>query len=155
MLLRRKAVLALGPEMVVLDVVRLVLAVRHLGRGKRQIGNPRERVLELFRGLLLLRLQRRNVSLELRDLAHQRLRGHLLAALLCGTDLFRGLVAPRLRRLGLLDRRAPAFVELDQPRPFRREPAPLKAAVELILVVANPFDVVHGNGARRESEGLL
>src|SRR5882724_3974589 len=55
MLPGRKAVIALGPEMMVLDIVVDVLAVRHLGRRKRQVRDLRERVVELLRELLLLR----------------------------------------------------------------------------------------------------
>ena len=36
----------LGAEVMMLDVVVLILAVGHLGRGKRQVGNPCERVIE-------------------------------------------------------------------------------------------------------------
>ena len=45
MLLRRERVIALRPEMVMLDVVVLVLAVGHLV--ERQVGNLRERLVQL------------------------------------------------------------------------------------------------------------
>ena len=142
MLLRRESIIALRPEMMVLDIGALVLAVRHLI--ERQIGNLRKRLVELRRKLLFLRFERGNLGLEARDLGHERLGGGFLVALLRSADLLRRRVAPRLGRLGLLNRRAPALVERDQLSRFRRQAAPRQSAVEFLLVLADPFDVVHG-----------
>ena len=129
MLLGREAVIALRPEMMVLDIGALVLAVRHLI--ERQIGNLRERLVELRRKLLFLRFERRNLGLEARDLGHERLGGGFLVALLRRADLLRRRVAPRQGRLRLLDRRAPALVERDQLSRLRRQAraAPIRGRI--------------------------
>ena len=142
MLLRREGVVAFGAEVMVLDVGSFVFAVGHFV--ERQIGDFRQRFVELCRGLLLFRFQRGNRHLELRHLGHQLLRCLFLAALLRRADFLRGHVAARLCLLGLPDRRAAALVDHHQPLRFASEPAPRQRAVEGVGVFANPFDVVHG-----------
>src|SRR5262249_56076288 len=93
MLLRRKTVIALGAEAMVLDVVARILAVGHFGQ--RQVGDLRERVVERLRELLFFRLERRNFGLQARDLGHKRLRRRLLVAFLRPTALPPPPLAPR------------------------------------------------------------
>jgi hypothetical protein len=128
--------------MMVLDIVVLVLAVRHVLR--RQVGNRGKHRIERGRMLLLLGLERRDRVLQLADLGHQRRCRRLILVLLRSTDFLRSGVAPRLRGFGLLDRGAPLLVDRQQRRRLRGEPAPREAAVEGDRVFANPFDVVHG-----------
>ena len=151
MLLGRKAVAVLGPEMMVLHIVVGVLAVRHVGRRKRQVRNLRERVVEFLRELLLLRFQRRNRGLQLRDLGEKLLRRRFLVAFLRCADLLGRRVAPRQGRLRLLDGGAAALVEHDQLLGLRRQPAPRQRLVEGVGIVANPLDVVHGTILSGES----
>ena len=109
MLLRCEAVIALGPEMMVLDVGALVLPIGHLV--KRQVGNLRESLVELLGELLFRRFERWNLGLEPRDLGHQRLRRRFPVAALGRADLLRRRVATRQRSFRLLDGGAPALVE--------------------------------------------
>src|SRR5262249_34461645 len=125
-----------------LDVVVSVIPVRHIRGG--QIGNLCERVVEFSREFLFFRFQLWNSGLEPRHLCHQHLRGGFFVALLRRADLLGSRVAPRQRRLELLDRGAPALVELNQPLRFGRKAAPAKATVELIGMLADPLYVVHG-----------
>src|SRR6476646_10685284 len=64
MLLRREAVVALGAEAMVLDVAAGALAGRHFRQW--QVGDLRERVVELLGELLFFRLERRDFGLQSR-----------------------------------------------------------------------------------------
>src|SRR5437764_1345628 len=121
MLFRRKRIIPLGAKMVVLDIGGLVGALGYLV--KRQIGNPRERPVQLGGRLLFLGLERRDALFQVGDLGHQFLRDVFLVALLRRADFFRGRVPSRLRLLGLLDRRAPALVDRDQLLRLARQAA--------------------------------
>src|SRR5262245_10179654 len=143
MLLQREAVGALGAEAMVLDVAACVLGVRHCWCGRRQIGNVRGRAVELIVVLVFLRLERRDLGLQARDLGHERLRRRFLVAFLRRADLPRRRVAAGERGLRLLDAGAPALVDFDQPLCFRREPTPREPPVEGVGIVTNPLDVVH------------
>src|SRR5262245_6096240 len=141
MLLRLEAVIVLRPEAVMLDIAALVRAIRHLGQ--RQVRNPRQRLVELLGKRLGLVLQCRDLGLEPRDLGHQRLRRTFLVALLRRTDFLRRGVAARERGLRRLDGGATALVDREQPVGLWRQAAARQPAVELLLVLANPPDVVH------------
>ena len=58
MLLRREVIVALGAEMMMLDIAVLVVAVRHLV--ERQVRNCGERVVEFLRAAFSLRFELRN-----------------------------------------------------------------------------------------------
>src|SRR5262245_56927740 len=151
MLLQREAVGALGAEAMVLDVAAWVFAVRHFGCGQRQIGNLRERAVELIGELLFFRLERRDLGLQARDLGHERLRRRFLVAFLRRADLPCRRVAAGERGLPLPDGGAPALGDFDQPLCFRREPTPREPPVEGVGIVTNPLDVVHLQGPSGES----
>src|SRR5262249_14687963 len=136
-----EAVVALGAEMMMLDIAGLVGAVRHLG--ERQIGNFRKHFVERVGGFLRGRFEPWNVLLEARHLSEELLRGLLLVALFRRADLARGGVAARQRGLRLLDRGAAALVELAQPLRLTLETAARERTVESLGILADPFDVVH------------
>src|SRR6476659_6562917 len=144
MLLRCEWIIALGPEVMMLDVVVLVLAGRYFRLGQWQIWNRCEDRVELGREFLLLRLKRRDRVLQLRVLGHQLTRRGFVFVPLRRADLLGRRVAPRLRLLGFQDRGTPLLIERYQLCGLRRQPTPLKAGVEGFGVFANPFDVVHG-----------
>src|SRR5437879_1381099 len=109
MLLRRESVIALGAETMVLDVIGCLLAVRHVL--ERQVGDLRQRVVELLRELLLFCLERRDFGFQTCDLGKERLRRRLLVALLRRADLTRSDIAARERRLRFLNGSAPALID--------------------------------------------
>src|SRR5260370_1935367 len=141
MLLRGEAVVALSAEAMVLDVVAGVRAVRHFRQ--REIGDLRERVIEFFGELLFLRLERRDLGLQARDLGHERLCRRFLVASLRGADFARRRVAAGECGLRLLDGGASALVDFDQPLCFARQTAPRQPPVERVGIVTNPLDIVH------------
>src|SRR5437763_410691 len=85
MLQRRESVVALDAETMVLDVVGCLLAVRQVL--ERQVGDLRERVLELLRELLLFCLERGDFGFQACDLGKERLRRRLLIAFFRRADL--------------------------------------------------------------------
>src|SRR2546429_6183639 len=91
MLLRLKAVITLGTETMVLDVVARVLPIRYFV--KRQIRNLRKRVVELLRSFFRLLLQLRDFRFQARDFGKKRLRRRFLVAFLRRADLPRSGVA--------------------------------------------------------------
>src|SRR5262249_18330510 len=68
----------------------------------------------------------------------------LVLRLLGVADFLGGRIAPGLRLLGGQDCGAAPFVDRQQRRRQRRQPAPLQAGVEGLRVIADRFDVVHG-----------
>jgi len=151
-LLWRKRIIALRPEVMVLDVVVLVLAVGHFGC--RQIRNRGERVVQFPRIFLLLCFQRRHRRLDLVDLGHQRGRGDLVASLLSLETLRGSFLTPRLCLLCPLDCVSALLIKREDRRRLRWKPAPRKARVEASRVFANPFDVVHGGLLARNRAAL-
>src|SRR5262249_21322423 len=118
--------------------------------GQRQIGNLRERAVELIGELLFLRLERRDLGLQARDLGHERLRRRFLVAFLRRADLPRRRVAAGERGPPPLAGGAAARVAFppplflpDRPLCCRREPARREPPVEGVGIVTNPLDVVH------------
>src|SRR5262249_60222626 len=91
---------------------------------ERQVWDLRQRVVQLLRGVLRLRLESRDFGLQARDLGLELLRNILLVALLGGADLLRGGVAARERRFRLLDGGAPALVRRGPPLCLPREARP-------------------------------
>ena len=96
-----------------LDIVVLILAVGNAI--ERQVGNLGQRFLQLPVGGLGPILKLRHRDFQVRDLGHQRLRARLVPRLLGLADVPGGRVAPRLRLLEGMDRRAPRLVGRQQP----------------------------------------
>ena len=152
MLLRRESVIALGAETMVLDVIGCLLAVRHVL--ERQVGDLRKRVLELLRELLLLCLERGDFGFQACDLGNERLRRRLLIAFFRRADLTRSDIAARECRFHFLNGSAPALIDGKELVRMRRQTAAHQSAIEFLLMVANPLDVVHGfcrHAARRRA----
>src|SRR5580704_15910919 len=141
MLLGPKAVVSLGPKMMMLDVLARILAVRHLV--ERQIRYLRKRLFQSLGELPFLLLQVGNQGLERGDLGQQLLGRFLLVAFLGRADFLGSGIAPRLGGFGFADRGAAALVDLDEPGGLRRQPAPGQRAIKGGGIFANPFDVVH------------
>jgi hypothetical protein len=122
MLLGRERVIALGSETMMLDIVVLVLAVRHFV--ERQVRNFGKRGVKIAGGSFLRNLKNRNRRLQRGDFGQQRLGPLLVFRLLSFADFLRRRVAPRLSGLGGLDRATALFVERDERLRQRRKPAP-------------------------------
>ena len=138
-----KVEVSLGSEMVPLDIVARVLAVRYIfARHVRKLG---QRVIELLRGLLLCSFERRNLGLQAANFRKQSLRSRFLVALLGGANLLRCQIAPGLRGLGGPNCRAAAFVQGDEPACFGGQTTPGKRMIEFLRVLADPSDVVHAS----------
>src|SRR5262245_33098019 len=150
MLLGLEAVVALGTEAVPLDISTLVVAVGHIvGRQVGKLGKP---FLQAGFRLLGCRFERRDAVLQLGDLGHQLVGARVVLLGFGLADLLGGGVAARLRLLQLGNGATAALVaaqkRLDQRVAFRRRhAAPLEPTGELVGIVTNPFDVVHGAGA--------
>ncbi len=112
MLFRSEGIMARRAVDMTLDVVVLILAVRHLV--VRQVRDLRQLFLQRLGGRLLLLLHRRDRGLEFGDLGHQLLRGGFVLLGLGLADVLRGGVAARLRLLKLGDQRAARLVERQQ-----------------------------------------
>ena len=144
MLLRRKGIIALGAEVMVLDVVRS----RPCRRAPRRAAGwefapapSSSSSVAFFSSASSAGI----VVFQRRDLGHQRLaRASSLLFFACA-DLLRGGVAARLRLLRA-SRIAARRVSSSANQSLRLggKPAPRKPAVERLRVVANPSDVVHG-----------
>ena len=142
MLFRCEGIIALRAELVMLDISVFVLAVRNVV--ERQVRNLSHRLVELLRGSLFLDLQCRNHFLQFRDFGHQLVGSGAVLLLLRVTDFLRGRVAPRLRMFELLDHRTPALVDGQKPFRIPSQSTPRERTIESVGIVANPFDVVHG-----------
>src|SRR3954465_8465206 len=147
MLFGLKRILALGPELVMLDVAGLVLAVRHFG--ERQVRDRRQDLVQLLLGCFRLAFQSGQRHLPLIALGPQlRPRGFGLLRLR-RADFLRRRVPSRLGLLRLQDRRATLLVDAEQirrrnqPPGFVGERAAVQRLVEPGRVFTNPSDVVH------------
>ena len=161
MLLRREIFffeIARQAELVMLDIVFGVLAVRHFV--ERQVRDRGENRVQLGLGVLRRLFELRQIVLQRGDLGHQRIGARLVFRLLGFADLFGGRVAPRLRLLEGGDRRAPLLIERQKARRRERrarslvEVAAVERPVEDFRIVADPLDVVHA-GVSTESRGFL
>src|SRR5262245_47932259 len=141
MLLRRESVVGLGTETMMLDVLCCIVAVGHVL--KRQVGDLRERVIERVRELLFFRLERRNFGFEARNLCHQCLRRRFLVAFFRRANLARSNISAGKRSFRLLNGAAPALIDGKKLVCLARQTAPRQSAVEFLLMLANPLDVVH------------
>jgi hypothetical protein len=146
--------LALGAKAVALHIGGRVRAVRNIVG--RQVGELCELAIELRLELFGAPLQVGNAVLEPRDLGHQRLRGRFILLGLGLTDFLGGGVAPRLRLLEPGDRGAAALVKgeeiVDEDLTVGlRHPTAPEPARERLGVLADPFDVVHFQEARKRT----
>ena len=142
MRLRRKAVVAASHRR--RDVARC--RARRCRRAPRRAAGSGWRTVrgKLLVGRLRRSLELRHPRLELGDFGHQLAGARLILGLLGIADLLRRRIASRLRLLGGKNGRAAALVDRQQRRRHRRKPAPLQTGVEGFGVVADRFDVVHG-----------
>src|ERR1700738_5649579 len=93
----------------------------------------------------------------MRDFLQEFLFCRLVIAPCGGANLpGRSITAPE-RGFRALNGRAAALVNGDEAIRLRRQPAALEAAVNLRLVLPNPFDVMHGGSFRQSplAPGLL
>ena len=153
MLLRRVVELSRLAPAQRLDIVVLVLAVRHALQ--RRVGKLGQRVFERLDRLAFGGLQLRPVFLDLRDLGLQRLGFCLILLLQRDADLLRRGVAALLRALQRRDRSFARVVVRKQSFGDGLEAAPRAGRVEGLRIVANELDVVHEGSRFRKREAAL
>src|SRR5258708_14347821 len=150
MLLWRESIIAPGAETMMLNIVARVLTLRHVLQ--RQVGDLRGRVVELLRELLLFRLERGDFGFQACDLGKKCLRRRLLVALLRRADLARSDIAARECGFRLLNGGAPALVDGKKLVRLRRQTTARQSVIEFLLMLTNPFDVVHAGPLRRHGQ---